>query len=71
MTDTHHQAGLLPWTEELFASLMQRFRSQQLAHAILISGRDGLGKRALASQLSASLLCQHTKHTEPACGQCK
>jgi len=71
MSETDISQTLLPWTKELFASLMQRYQSQQLAHAILISGREGLGKRALATQLCASLLCPQVQGGAAACGQCK
>jgi len=62
---------IYPWNRDVFASLLQRFQRRQLAHGILISGRDGLGKRAMATQLSASLLCLNPTGDGEACGHCK
>nr|WP_275300639.1 DNA polymerase III subunit delta' [Pseudomonas sp. AF32] len=42
----------------------------QHAHAYLLHGPAGIGKRALAERLMASLLCQHPEASE-ACGECK
>ncbi|MCJ0974354.1 DNA polymerase III subunit delta' [Pseudomonas sp. PS1] len=59
--------GILPWQ----ASLWQRLagRSQQ-AHAYLLHGPGGIGKRALAEHFMKFLLCQQPSATG-ACGQCK
>lgn len=57
---------LYPWQ----ASLWQRFSSRrEHAHAYLLQGPQGIGKRALAERLMALLLCQVTG-TDP-CGGCK
>lgn len=64
-------ATLYPWNRELFASLLQRFQQQQLAHGLLISGRAGLGKLALARHFAARLLCSGAGDQAQACGQCK
>ena len=63
--------AIYPWNQDLFAALLQRYQRQQLAHALLLSGRAGLGKRALARQLAASLLCSDFAMLNRACGQCK
>jgi len=68
-TITKH--AVYPWNQGLFVSLLQRFQQQQLAHAILISGRRGLGKRGLALRLAASLLCLDADGDGAACGACK
>ena len=59
--------GILPWQADLWHLLAGR---QQHAHAYLLHGPAGIGKRALAEQLMALLLCQRPS-TQVACGSCK
>ena len=55
--------------------LSSQILSRHLPHALLISGIEGAGKRALTRWLMQSLLCQHLKTDDDAivqpCGQCK
>lgn len=60
-------AEAYPWQEQLWQQLAGR---TQHAHAYLLHGPIGIGKRALAERLMASLLCQRPQALE-ACGQCK
>nr|WP_272891935.1 DNA polymerase III subunit delta' [Stutzerimonas stutzeri] len=59
--------GILPWQADLWRLLAGR---QQHAHAYLLHGPAGIGKRALAERLMALLLCQQPAPSG-ACGQCK
>ncbi|NUT74588.1 DNA polymerase III subunit delta' [Pseudomonas sp. C1C7] len=60
-------AEAYPWQD----SLWQQFAGRtQHAHAYLLHGPAGIGKRALAERLMASLLCQHPT-AQGACGECK
>jgi DNA polymerase III subunit delta' len=60
--------GLLPWHRELAtATLQQRSRWPQ---ALLITGRRGLGKRALALHFARALLCEAPHPDGDACGVC-
>jgi DNA polymerase-3 subunit delta' len=60
-------AEAYPWQDSLWQQLAGR---KQHAHAYLLHGPAGIGKRALAERLMASLLCQRpTAHD--ACGECK
>lgn len=59
--------GILPWQVDLWQLLAGR---QQHAHAYLLHGPAGIGKRALAEQLMALLLCQRPA-AHRACGSCK
>jgi DNA polymerase-3 subunit delta' len=59
--------GILPWQASLWQLLAGR---QQHAHAYLLHGPAGIGKRALAEQLMAFLLCQQPAPSG-ACGRCK
>ncbi len=54
-----------PWSQ---IQLMQE--QERLPHAILISGRVGLGKKAFANSLINSILCSHPDSEFNACGQC-
>jgi DNA polymerase-3 subunit delta' len=56
-----------PWHAPLWTALQQQ--RERLAHALLLHGRPGLGKRAFALQLAQALLCE-TPHGAAACGQC-
>ncbi|VXC38639.1 DNA polymerase III subunit delta' [Pseudomonas sp. 8AS] len=56
-----------PWQQALWQQLAGR---QQHAHAYLLHGPAGIGKRHLAERLMALLLCQRPSGLE-ACGQCK
>ncbi|MBD9441138.1 DNA polymerase III subunit delta' [Pseudomonas sp. PDM04] len=60
-------AEAYPWQDSLWQQFAGR---KQHAHAYLLHGPAGIGKRALAERLMASLLCQHPTG-EGACGECK
>jgi len=60
-------AEAYPWQDGLWQQLAGR---AQHAHAYLLHGPAGIGKRALAERLMASLLCQHPGISD-ACGECK
>ncbi|MDG9780696.1 DNA polymerase III subunit delta' [Metapseudomonas otitidis] len=60
-------AEAYPWQDSLWQHLAGRPRH---AHAYLLHGPAGIGKRALAERLMARLLCQQPAGND-ACGQCK
>ncbi|MGJ7516144.1 DNA polymerase III subunit delta' [Pseudomonas baetica] len=60
-------AEAYPWQDSLWQQLAGR---SQHAHAYLLHGPAGIGKRALAERLMASLLCQRPM-AQDACGECK
>ncbi|MGV8889862.1 MAG: DNA polymerase III subunit delta' [Pseudomonas sp.] len=60
-------AEAYPWQDSLWQQLAGR---KQHAHAYLLHGPAGIGKRALAERLMASLLCQRPS-AQDACGECK
>ena len=60
-------ADVYPWQAALWQQLAGR---SQHAHAYLLHGPAGIGKRALAERLMALLLCKSPVALQP-CGQCK
>ena len=60
-------AEAYPWQDSLWQQMAGR---AQHAHAYLLHGPAGIGKRALAERLMASLLCKQPEGLE-ACGHCK
>jgi DNA polymerase-3 subunit delta' len=60
-------AEAYPWQDSLWQQMAGR---AQHAHAYLLHGPAGIGKRALAERLMARLLCQRPVGLD-ACGQCK
>ncbi|WP_296219112.1 DNA polymerase III subunit delta' [Pseudomonas sp. UBA2684] len=60
-------ADAYPWQTALWQQLAGR---AQHAHAYLLHGPAGIGKRSLAERLMARLLCQRPVGLD-ACGQCK
>ena len=59
--------GILPWQKSLWQRLAGR---AQHAHAYLLHGPAGIGKRALAEHFMRFLLCQQPSPVG-ACGRCK
>lgn len=58
------------WQGDIWQSFTHQLTQQRLAHALLLSGQKGLGKRALALAMAKALLCQDFKLNSP-CGHCK
>jgi len=58
-----------PWLQPIAGQLLRQLERQQLHHALLLHGPDGLGKQALARQLAAALLCKQPA-SAGACGHC-
>lgn len=60
---------LAPWLAAPRAALAERLRRGVMPHALLIAGAEGLGKRALAAQVIATLLCE--RGVDGPCGRCR
>lgn len=61
----------LPWQDTLWSSLQAALAQGRLAHALLLAGPAGIGKRAFASALVAGLLCERPEGQGFACGNCR
>ncbi len=60
--------ALLPWHRDLATAMLQQ--RARWPHALLIAGRRGLGKRALALHFARALLCEAPRPDGDACGVC-
>jgi DNA polymerase-3 subunit delta' len=58
-----------PWLLSLEEEFRDRLQNGRLAHALLLAGPAGIGKRVLARELVASVMCQEGRY--PACGECR
>ncbi|MFD2110906.1 DNA polymerase III subunit delta' [Thiorhodococcus fuscus] len=61
---------LPPWLDGTWARLRSARDSQRLAHAMVITGPQGVGKRELAEAFARSLLCRARDAEGYACGRC-
>ena len=59
----------LPWQQSQWEKMRSRIERGNLPHALLLTGRRGIGKRRFAQQLAELLLC--TAQQPMPCGECK
>ena len=59
-----------PWQKALWERLFSAHREDRLAHAYLLAGPPGVGKRAFAQRFAASLLCLEPDARGHPCGHC-
>lgn len=59
---------VLGWHNEPFRRLLGR--KARLPHALLLCGREGIGKLAFAEALARALLCERPEADGAACGRC-
>ena len=57
-----------PWHSRAFEALLTR--RDRLPHALLLRGREGIGKLAFAEAVARALLCESPQAGGRACGQC-
>ncbi|MDZ7809895.1 MAG: hypothetical protein U5L11_06735 [Arhodomonas sp.] len=62
--------GIRPGTTAPGVGLRGRIEAGTLAHALLIHGPRGVGRRALAGRIAARLLCRSPDAEGEACGHC-
>ena len=56
------------WNQKIWESL--RGKVEDLPHAVLIQGPEGVGKMALAERVAARLLCEAPTAVSEPCGRC-
>lgn len=66
--DNNTDNSLPPWLDVPLGELLAQ--SDRLPHALLITGRPGIGKTQLAERLVAALLCEDHAPGTPACSRC-
>jgi len=59
-----------PWLEDLYRQLLARLASGRMPHALLLTGPEGIGKRALAESLAQAALCNTPDSEGAPCGRC-
>ena len=57
-----------PWHKTEFSALLKR--KEQLPHALLLRGAQGIGKLAFAEAVARALLCEKPAPDGAACAQC-
>ena len=61
-----------PWHEKTWKQFINARSQDQLPHAILLSGEEGIAKLSLAKRIAKSLLCMKTESVATdACNQCQ
>jgi DNA polymerase-3 subunit delta' len=61
---------IYPWLQTHLERVGELLRQGRMPHALLVTGRPGLGKSAFAAQLAALLICEDRGNGQTACGQC-
>lgn len=61
--------SIYAWQQQQWTQLKQQADAQRLAHALLLTGSEGLGKVDFAHAWAQYLLCEQP--SDQACGQCK
>ncbi|WP_322873906.1 DNA polymerase III subunit delta' [Marinobacter bohaiensis] len=61
----------LPWLSDSWHRLVQRWQEGRLPHAILLEGRNGIGKDVFAQELARRLVCEGSGEAAKPCGHCK
>jgi len=61
---------IYPWQQPQWQQLAQQRQLNRLAHALLLQGPAGTGKKQFARMLAQALLCQQNDSSAAACGRC-
>ena len=62
-------APLAPWQQRMYERAVEALDSGRMGHALLLSGPERLGKRAVAERLAQYVLC--TAQGARPCGRCR
>ena len=63
--------NIYPWQGTQWQHYLTARNADHLAHAVLLTGSDGIGKNHFATLLANSLLCEQVDSNGYACGECK
>ncbi len=63
-------APLAPWQQRMYERAVEALDSGRMGHALLLSGPERLGKRAVAERLAQYVLCTAKEGARP-CGRCR
>ena len=61
---------IYPWQDRQWQQLLQQRQQSRLAHALLLQGPAGTGKKHFARELASGLLCSQPADNGTACGRC-
>ncbi|HUH93005.1 MAG TPA: DNA polymerase III subunit delta' [Casimicrobiaceae bacterium] len=67
-SEERHAAPLLPWQAAVAAAALAT--RSRWPHALLVTGRKGIGKRHLALHFAQALLCETPRDDGGPCGRC-
>lgn len=68
----HTLTSTMPWLQDAAETLVQALDQNRMAHAVLISGDQGVGKRWLAEALAALMVCERrVPGSRAPCGECR
>lgn len=70
MMDTMPRQPLAPWQQRMYERAVQALSSGRMGHALLLTGPEQLGKRAVAERMAQFLLCRSPADGHP-CGSCR
>ncbi len=62
---------IYPWQTSQWQHFLAAKNSQHLAHALLLSGMEGCGKKVFANVVAQSLLCEQADQQGMPCSHCK
>lgn len=60
----------IPWLENDWQRFLTNKKAGRVAHAMLLSGSRGLGKKQFSKAMTRTLLCSQPKDDGEACGNC-
>lgn len=60
----------IPWLEQDYRVLLTRLKGETPPHALILYGKEGVGKSLLADTLVVGILCPQSSHDLP-CGNCQ
>lgn len=62
--------NIFPWQESAWRAFADLLNEGRLPHALLLTGPAGIGKKAFASAMAKSVLCERRQTQAQACGVC-